>query len=150
MFKDDFTAWFVAGMIGSVVKDLYGLLAVVSRFATFHIIHIAADIFLKPRHIQLFTGYLVGIIIDLSVGGLFGILSGLILRYFSSRNFLLKGFVIGFTIWISIFGLILHTLPQVFEIQVNQPNEVLNFLLVHVVYGITTVYAIIKFRAVNR
>ncbi|TCL64260.1 hypothetical protein EDC14_101966 [Hydrogenispora ethanolica] len=145
MFKDEFTAWFIAGMIGSVMKDLYGLFAVLSRFATFHIIHIAADIFLKKPHIQIFLGYLIGMIIDLSVGGIFGILSGLTLRCFGNRHYLLKGFVIGFTIWLGIFGIIMHTLPQIFELQVNRPNEVLNFLLVHVVYGMVTSYCIIKF-----
>ncbi len=143
-FRDRFTVWFVSGIAGSALKDAFGLFTLWIGFSNYHIVQVAADIFLDKPHLGMVGGILIGIVADFSMGGLFGLAIGALLEWQGFDNHLLKGAVIALGVWMLLIGIIMHSLTQVFDLTLRQPNDIANSMICHLLFGISVAYFIVR------
>jgi hypothetical protein len=142
--QDEVIRWISAGIISSIVKDVLGVITLWTKIVSYHIVFIAADIFMDSPDIRSFKGCLLGLVVDLIIGGSLGMVVGVFLKRTSYDYYLLKGFFLGLLVWLVFIGFIMHTLLFVFSMILIQFNDLIQSMIAHVVYGTLTAYLIIR------
>ena len=140
--KDNFHLWLISGICGTIAKDVYSLIAEVSKFSHYLIWNIAADIFLDSKAaINSGWGYILGACADLLIGSLLGIAICIILNR-SFRNGLLKAVLVTLTAWLTFFGAFMHVFPQVFISRPTDPASYVSSFIAHCLHAVVvyTVY----------
>ena len=142
--KDHFTLWVISGIIGVVVRDLYDLAMVLFAHSKNAIWNIASDIFVSTPQVHTFLGVILGLLADMVVGGLLGILVGFTIKLTGPKNYWLKGLGIGQVAWLFFFGILLHNLPHIEKTApvVAGPN-ILSYIG-HSIFGLVTAWTYVK------
>lgn len=145
--KDQFSLWVFSGIIGVVVRDIWNLFSRLIGFAKFFIWQQAASIFTVRSELTTVWGNAIGLLADLIIGGMFGVLTGLLLKWQGTKNYILKGWGVGGMAWLFLYGLLYHNLP--FTKGSAPPEAVSNLsaFIGHSIFGIITALVYVKFFA---
>lgn len=142
--KDQLTLWVVSGIVGVAVRDLYDLIFLVFAHAKNVIWIIAADIFSDPPQVYSFWGNILGLMADLIIGAMLGVVVGLTIKWTGPKNYLIKGLGVGLVAWLLFFGVLLHNLPHIKD---TAPVGVLPNILAyigHAIFGTVTAWVYMK------
>jgi uncharacterized membrane protein YagU involved in acid resistance len=145
--NDPFALWALAGIIGVIVRDVYSYIAQSIGLAKFYIWQIGADLMISPQTVHTFWGNLLGWLIDLTIGAMFGVVIGLLLEWRGQKNYIIKGWGVGLMAWLFFFGLIFHNLPETRKLAPLDPASNLSAFIGHSIYGITTAVVYVKWLA---
>lgn len=142
--SDNFLLWAVAGAIGVVVRDVINLLEVWLGFGKSYIWDIASDIFTHGPEVYTPLGHVVGIIADLTIGGMVGVALGLVITWTGTRFYLLKGVGIGLAAWLLFFGILQHNLPQTATTAPTDAVSNLGAFIGHLIFGVVAAWSYFK------
>ncbi len=143
IIEDEVICWITAGVISSIVKDVFGVITLWSQMVTYHIFFIAADIFMNSPDIYSAKGCFLGLVVDLIIGGFLGMVIGIFLKQTGYRFYLLKGLFLGLIVWLVFIGFIMHTLLAVFSTVLTQFNDLIQSVIAHMIFGMLAAYLII-------
>ncbi|PKM80240.1 MAG: hypothetical protein CVU89_14740 [Firmicutes bacterium HGW-Firmicutes-14] len=144
MTKDQFTLWVLSGIAGVITRDTYSFFARKIGFAKFYIWHQAASIFTARADLTTVWGHVIGFFADIIIGGMFGVFTGLLLKWQGTKNYIIKGWGVGGMAWLFLYGLVYHNLPFT---KASAPAEAVSNLsafIGHSVFGITTAVVYVK------
>lgn len=142
--KNHFTLWIISGCLAVLLRDIYSLAVFLIGLAKLPIWTIAADLFIDKPEFHTVLGIIIGIIADLCIGGMLGILIGIGIDWQEKHHYLLVGLGIGLMAWLMFYGVVFHNLPQTIK---NAPQDALATILAiigHIIYGLTTAWVYIK------
>lgn len=142
--SDEFLVWILSGVIGSTIKNIFDLVMLSLKISNFHIIQIAADIFMNAPDIYSIKGVIIGIIADLIIGGVFGVGLGLLFKITGTDYYFLKGWVLGLIVWLVAIGGLMHIFSYIFVKVLSEFNDLAVSMTAHSIYGIVTAYWIMK------
>ncbi len=149
-FADDrLTLWIVAGIIGSIVRELFDAIIILIGLPIIHIASLAVDLFTNDiNHIHSWLGVIIGIMTDWIMGAVIGVGIGLVLQWSGRQNYLLKGLGIGLISWVVIFGFLVQGMPWMFVLKPTLFNT-LFAIIPHGLYASITAFFIVKFTKVS-
>lgn len=133
----------IAGIIGTIAKELVDFISVAVGFSKHTYWHVAASIFVEPKEVTKVGALVVGALADLITGAFFGILLLFFVRYTKKDYLYLKGLGFGWFIWLFLFGIainleIVHIIPMGI-------GTSLSAFIEHSIFGLTTVWFIGKY-----
>jgi hypothetical protein len=144
LIKDKVVISSMAGMIGTLCKDLPNF--ILYKLGIIHYVYaqLAASAHLEPKNICSLLGYIIGFLADITTGGAIGVATIIFLNRFGLEYWWYKGLTIGITVWLFGLGVILnlgtvHLLPL-------EPLFRLTSLVDHAIFGVVTVYLIYKWQ----
>jgi hypothetical protein len=138
--KDEFTIWMISGVIGAAVRDGVDFISLIVFHSKNVIWNIAADVFINTAQVHTPLGNVLGLLGDLTIGGMLGIVVGLTLKWTSPKNYLLKGWGLGLAAWFLFFGVLLHNLPHSQGSAPVDPLVNIVAFLGHSIFGIVTAW----------
>ena len=136
-FNDKITLGVFAGIISNIIRNIVGFITYYMRINQYHIWHFAASAYLSQEEIKSFYGMILGMLIDYGMACFLGIFTVYFLSYEGTKNYILKGIVIGTGAWLLVFTLVVR-----FEISKIAPETVsgcFSFFFNHVFIGILLV-----------
>ncbi len=139
MKKDRLVAGGLAGLIGSLVQNGYGQLTKVLGITDIAFIDFA-EVFLAREVYGGVIGFIVGSLAHAAVGVLMGVIFAYIIRFTSSRYYLLKGLGFGFILWFILSGI--GTIFNLKDFAHIPPNTALSTLGGALIFGLVTAYAL--------
>lgn len=144
MIKDKIVIGSMAGMIGTLFKDLPNFILYKLGVAPYLYANIAASAHLVPADLYSPLGYIIGFLADIITGGAIGVVTILFLDRFGMDYWWYKGLIIGNTVWLFGLGVTLnlgavHLIP-------TDPVFGFTSLFDHIIYGLVTVYILFKWR----
>lgn len=145
--RDPFVMWIISGIIGVIVRDVYSLLAKIIGLAKFFIWNVGAALFVKVSEIKTFQGTVLGLLTDLVVGGMLGVVIGLLLEWRGTKNYIIKGWGVGLLAWLFFYGLLFHNIPHTMAQAPDDAMSNLSAFIGHSIYGIITSIIYIRFFA---
>ncbi|WP_132015729.1 hypothetical protein [Hydrogenispora ethanolica] len=143
--EDHFMFWAIAGCLGQIVRDIFGYLVVMAGLVKSHIWNLAADLFFNGSVINTFGGLLIGALVNYVAAGSTGVITGLLLEWRGTKHYLFKGIGVTLLAWLFIFGLVVHSLPEVFKVHPQEPLDVFFSFLGHMILGAITSWLITRF-----
>ncbi|MEW6184060.1 MAG: hypothetical protein AB1500_12980 [Bacillota bacterium] len=135
--NDPFTLWVASGIIAVLVRDTYSFLAKQIGFAKIYIWNVGASLLVDVPDIGTFWGTVLGVIVDLSVAGVFGVIMGLLLEWRGRNSYVLKGWGVGITAWLFFYGILYHNLPHTIAYAPSDPLSNISTFIGHSIFGIT-------------
>jgi len=141
MKKDNLVAGGIAGLIGSFVTDILGMIwkwsGLADRaFYNFSTVIIANQVYEDKG----FLGYLMSIISQAAVGVMFGVPFAYMIKFSSSRYQYIKGLGYGFVLWFILHGFgTIFNLPLFTDIPINVSYTT---LLTSLAYGIVLAWVL--------
>ena len=144
MIKDKVVISSIAGIIGTLCKDLPNF--ILYKLGVVHYLYaqLAASAHLTPENINSPLGYIIGFLGDITTGGAIGVVIILFLELFQMDYWWYKGLILGITVWLFGLGVILN-LGTVHLIPVD-PLFRFTSLFDHLIFGVVTVYIICKWQ----
>jgi len=142
MLKDKILVGSMAGIIATLFKAIPNLILWKLKIVPALYLHIAASSLILPKDVNRPIGIIIGLIADLITGGTIGILAAQGLKIFGCDYLAHKGLVIGSLVWLFGFGVALNL--GVAKINPSDPLLQLTSLIDHLIFGLITVYLIIK------
>jgi hypothetical protein len=139
MVDDRLTAGAISGIIASTVKTSFNILLNTIGIAHLTYPSLITIFFLHSLSLQSVFSLVLGFIVDLFIGGCFGILFIYFLKWFTRRYLWFKALFLSNLLWL--FGPVI--LLSWFKIDLNY-NFYYISLLDHWVFGLITIYMIQK------
>ncbi len=142
--QDRFIFWVFSGIIGVIIRNTYSFFAREVGLAQFYIWNLGASLMVETALLETFWGHILGFLVDMVVGSIFGVLVGLLLYLTGHAYYALKGCGIGLMAWMFFYGILYHNLPFT---QANAPSDPLSNIsafIGHSIYGIVTAIAYVK------
>jgi hypothetical protein len=141
--NDQFTLWVIAGIVGTVIRDIYNLGLKLIPIKNV-IWNIASSLFISPSEVHTLMGTILGLLADSVIGATLGVIIGLTIKLTGPKNYILKGIGIGLINWLLFMGLILNSMPHVKP--VLPPNSFVNILsfIGHAIFGAVTAWTHVK------
>jgi hypothetical protein len=96
----------------TVIGNIVGFLSDIAMGAFLGVIFVYIIKYTKGQPEATFLGHLLGFLGDLAMGSLFGIGFVYFLKYTNMKNIIWKGWGFGLAVWLLIFGIMLHSMPQ--------------------------------------
>lgn len=147
MIKDRILAGSIAGIIGSLFKDLSNFILYKMRVVEHLYAHLAASAHLNEAGIYSPMGYIIGFVADMITGGAIGVVTILFLDRFGSDYWWYKGCIIGNTVWLFGLGVILNL--GTVNLVPREPIFRLTSLFDHLIFGLAMVYLIYKWEQIK-
>lgn len=146
IFQDRFTAWAVAGVLGSMMRELCGLIALWTGIAKIHIAHLGADMYTNDiLLVKSPLGVIIGLVNDWIFGAVLGVTIGLVINWSGERNYLLKGIGVGLLSWVAIFGFLIHGVPHMFSVAPKDLETIATSVVLHSIFGGSTAFLVTRF-----
>lgn len=142
--KDHFTLWVISGIFGVTARDLYDLGFKLFGHANNVIWNVAADVFVKTSEVHKPMGDILGLLADLVIGGILGVLVGLMIKLTGPKNYILKGIGVGLIAWLLFFGVLLHNLPHTKGTAPEEPLPNILSFIGHAIFGFVTAWSYVK------
>lgn len=143
--QDHFYYWIVSGIIAVIIRDIYSFIAKKIGFANFYIWNVGASLMIDRSEISTVWGIVLGLLVDIVVGGLFGVLIGLLIEWRGTKNYIIKGWGMGLITWLFFYGILYHNLPYT---KANAPSDALSNISAfvgHSIFGIITALVYIRY-----
>lgn len=134
--KDRVLLGWIAGALGVITRDAWSFLAKTLGLAKFQVWEISASLFIAGKEAHTFFAHIIGITADLIFGGILGIGFIYFIKYTSSKNMIIKGWGVGMTAWLFLFGIMFHNLPSV-EMIPHDALSNLSAFIGHSIFGIS-------------
>lgn len=142
MIKDRILVGSLAGMIGSLFKDMANLFFYKLGFINCLYIHLAAAAHLDEAAIFTPLGLIIGFLADTITGGAIGVAIVLFLDRYGFDYWWYKGCIIANIIWLFGLGVVLNL--NVVTFVPRDPVFRFTSLFDHILFGLITVYLIYK------
>lgn len=142
MTKDRVVIGSIAGIIGSLCKDLPNFILYKMGVVKFLYAHLAASAQIDQREVYSAAGWMMGFLADMITGGAIGVVAIRFLDRFGSDYWWFKGCIIGNTIWLFGLGVILNL--GAVNLIPNDPVFRFTSLFDHLLFGLVMVYLIHK------
>lgn len=142
MIKDRILIGSVAGMIGSLFKDLPNFILYKLGVVKYLYAHLAASAHLHEADVYSPIGILIGFLGDTMTGGAIGVVTILFLDKFGLDYWWYKGCIIGNTVWLFGLGVILNL--GTVNLVPGDPIFRFTSIFDHLLFGLTIVYLIYK------
>jgi uncharacterized membrane protein (Fun14 family) len=142
--KNHFRLWIISGCLAVIIRDIYAVILLAFGWIKLPIWTIAADLFIDKPEFFTALGTIIGILTDLVIGGILGLLIGIGIDWQEKKNYLLVGIGIRMMAWLVFYGIVFHNLPQTMK---NAPHDAISTILSiigHLIYGIATAWIYIK------
>jgi len=136
--------WIVSGMAGVIVRDLWSLFSKAVGLAKFYIWNVDADLFTTRAGALTAWGTVLGLLTDLVVGSIFGVVLGLLLEWRGVKHYALKGMGVGLTAWFFFYGILFHNLPHTSAIAPSDPLSNISAFIGHAIFGIAMSVVYVK------
>ena len=144
----------LAGSFGILTRDGYSFLAKTIGLAKFYVWNISAGLFMERKYVNTFFGNTVGILADIVLGAVIGIVFVYFIKFTNHKNFLIKAWGIGMAAWLLLFGIVFHSLPGTDHLAPQEALSNLSAFIGHSIFGISIgIYAQIllkRFGVVDR
>lgn len=147
MMKDWFLVSTLAGMIGSLAKDVLRSLFVRLGVLKFTYWHLAAMFFLPPSDVNTGAGWFTGIASDLALGGIHGVAIYGVLHFSGFELWHYKGLTSGIVSWFLLPGLLLKAFA---DAEVFDPAFRVISFIDHGLFGLTAAYLIRRWHRPGR
>ncbi|HBE76311.1 MAG TPA: hypothetical protein DDW65_00790 [Firmicutes bacterium] len=144
MIKDKIVISSVAGILGTLCKDLPNYIYYKLGIIHYLYAQLAASAHLEPKNICSPLGYIIGFLADIATGGAIGIAAILFLDRFGIEYWWYKGLAIGITVWLFGLGVILNL--GTVHLPSCEPLFRLTSLFDHLIFGVVVVYIIGKWQ----
>ncbi len=142
---DPFALWVVSGIIAVIVRDTYSFFAKLVGFADFYIWNVGSSLLVNKPDIETFWGTVAGLLVDLTVGGMFGIIMGLLIEWRGQQHYMLKGLGVGLFAWLCFYGILYHNLPFTTGYAPAKPLSNISAFIGHSIFGITMALVYVKY-----
>ncbi|MGE5604186.1 MAG: hypothetical protein ACM3YE_00660 [Bacteroidota bacterium] len=142
MIKDRILVGSLAGMIGSLFKDMPNFFFYKLGLVKYLYAHLAASAHLDEAGIYTPLGLIIGFLADTITGGAIGVATILFLDKYGTRYWWYKGCIIANTIWLFGLGVVLNLNAVTFA--PRDPAFRFTSFFDHILFGLVTVYLIYK------
>jgi hypothetical protein len=139
LIKDEITAGFLAGSLGSIVKSILNMIVHNVKLVSYSYADLAASLFVKADAVHGLPIHTLGVITDIFLGASLGIILLYIIKRTGRNNLWLKGVVFGSAIWL-IARLLLNM--GVTNLIPQGAGFGYMSLLEHWIFGLVTLYSI--------
>lgn len=133
----------MAGIAGTIAKEVLDFLSVAVGFSKHTYWHVAASIFVLPKDVTKVGGLVIGALADMVTGAFFGVLLLYLIKFTKKDYLYLKGLGFGWFIWLVSFGLVVNL--HVVRITPIDIGSSLSAFIEHSVFGLTTAWFIGKY-----
>lgn len=134
--RDRDTLGALAGIGAILVRDIWSFFAKQIGFAKFYVWQNAAGLFMQKSQIKTVLGAISGLLADIVMGALIGVLFVRFLKMGQDRNPVLKGWGFGLGLWLLLFGLLMHSLPTATAVAPRDAKSVLSAFIGHSIFGL--------------
>lgn len=121
-------------------QSLPGIFGASSRnrlgFAKFYVWQNAAGLFMQEKQVQTALGTVGGLLADLAMGAILGVLFVLYLKLSRDKNIILKGWGFGMGLWLFLFGIVMHSLPSAKVIAPKDAASAISDFIGHSIFGL--------------
>lgn len=139
--KDRLTAGAMAGVIGALTQIIYGL-TVKSIGLSNYVFTDFGKVLIMTKPKDGIVAFFIGATTHIILGALMGVVLSYVIKYTSSRFYILKGIGVGLSIWVFSFATGSYFRMPVFS---NASIRVaLTVLIGSTIYGLVTTYALKK------
>ncbi len=133
----------LAGIIGTLAKEIVDFLSVTIGWSKYLYWNLAASVFVLPKDVHQPGALIIGGLADIIVGSFWGIVLFYIIK-FSGRSYsYIKGLGIGWLIWLSLFGAVVNL--HVVRITPTDIGTTLSAFVEHSAFGLTATWFINQF-----
>ncbi len=139
MKKDRLVAGGIAGFIGSLIQNAYGQITKALGITDRAFIDFAEIVLAREVYGGL-IGFIVGTLAHAAVGVLMGVIFSFIIKFTSSRYYLLKGAGFGFILWFLLSGF--GTIFNLANFAHIPPNTALSTLGGALIFGLVTAFTL--------
>ena len=136
MKNDKILSGLIAGIMGAIVQTIVTYLLHQMHLSNIHYLQLAGDLFLHAEDAKGFSGFLVGLFADLTIGSIWGIIFAIMYPYLKMDNaWLIKSIGFGLFLWVVGIGLLERTL-HIYPPLERSPSANLSLLLGSVLYAL--------------
>lgn len=141
--RDSVSLGLFSGLMGNLSKGLFNIITWKTERNEVLYPHLASSMFFAPRRTKRRKPFLVGSLVDISMGSLLGIPLVYILKKTGKDNYRVKGAGFGALLWV-VFYVVGHNLPIV-SIKPRKSSSPLWAFLEHLTYGVVTSCTAVEF-----
>lgn len=147
--QDRFTFWVFSGIIGVIARDIWSYFARQVGLTGFYIWNLGASLMVQTALIETFWGTILGFLVDIVIGSMFGVMIGILLHLTGRAYYILKGIGVGLIAWMFFYGILYHNLPFTQAYAPGEPLSNIGAFIGHSIFGAVAVLVYVKLFAKN-
>lgn len=133
----------IAGIIGTIAKEILDFIFVAIGFSKYSYWNIAASLFILPKDVNRSGGWILGALTDIIASAVFGVILLYVIKFTGRKYLYIKGIGFGWFIWVLFFGVVINL--HVVRITPTDIGTSLSSFFEHLIFGLTTAWGIHKF-----
>lgn len=130
----------LAGVVGTIIKEIFDFVSFGLGWSKHLYWHIAASIFVLPKDIYKPGALFLGLFADLVISAFFGVALIYLIKRTGEKYLYMKGLGFGWFIWLLLFGAIINL--HIVRITPTDIGTSLSALLEHSIFGLTMAWFI--------